>query len=58
MGELPDWYPAIRAARYMGVPPWELHPSVDNALWGEVALAAEWAENATARDVAERQRRG
>jgi hypothetical protein len=24
MGECPEWYPLFRAARYLGVPPWEL----------------------------------
>lgn len=24
MGELPDWYPLVRAAHYYGVGPWEL----------------------------------
>lgn len=24
MGECPDWYELIQAARYLGVPPWDL----------------------------------
>ena len=48
MGACPDWYPLIRAARYLGVAPWELlnQPRV----WTEWALTAEAAENAAAED--------
>ncbi len=42
VGYVPDWYPVIKAARYLGVPPWEL---VDRpAYWLHVALAAQGAE--------------
>lgn len=35
---MPDWYPLMRAARYLGVPPWEL---LDQPLfWREKALIA------------------
>ena len=39
---MPDWYPLVRAAKYLGVAPWELaeRPS----WWQEVALVAEAAE--------------
>jgi hypothetical protein len=38
MGEQPDWYPLVRAARYLRVPPWEL--AHQPMFWTEVALAA------------------
>lgn len=42
LGEMPDWYPLLRAARYLGVPPWEL----ENVWigWLDRALMAEAAE--------------
>lgn len=43
MGSIPDWYIAIRAARYLGVPPWELIEQP--TYWMEWALFAESAEN-------------
>lgn len=45
---MPDWYPLIRAARYLGVPPWEL--ARQPATWMEWALTSEAAE-AGARNV-------
>lgn len=44
MGELPDWYITIRAARYLKVPPWEL--AGQSVAWTNYALAAQSAENA------------
>ena len=43
MGHCPDYYPLIRAARYLGVPPWELadRPRV----WLEWALTCKAAED-------------
>lgn len=41
-GEMPDWYPLIVAARYLGVPPWEL--ARVPRFWEEVALIARAAE--------------
>ncbi len=42
--DVPHWYPLMRAARSLGVPPWELEQvSVE---WRERALLAEQAENA------------
>jgi uncharacterized protein Usg len=41
-GACPEWYPLIRAARYLGVPPWEL--AEQSYVWQEWALAAESAE--------------
>lgn len=42
MGALPDWYPLIRAARYLGVPPWTLLDQP--ALWRDYALISEAVE--------------
>lgn len=42
MGEAPDWYRLLRAAKYLGVPPWDL--AERPVWWREVALAAEAAE--------------
>lgn len=43
MGELPDWYALLMAARYMHVPPWELLER--SSCWREWALDAIAAEN-------------
>jgi len=42
LGACPDWYPLLKAARFLGVPPWELagRPLV----WQQWALVAEAAE--------------
>jgi hypothetical protein len=43
MGEAPDWYVHLRAAKYLGVAPWELD---DQPLfWKNAALVAEDVEN-------------
>ena len=42
MGYLPDWYLMVRAARYLGVAPWELEERP--ALWAIRALVAQRAE--------------
>jgi hypothetical protein len=55
MGYCPPWYTIIRAAKYMGVAPWEL---IDQPkCWAEWALAAESAE-VEARNRAERRQAG
>ena len=42
MGEVPEWYLVIRAARYLGVAPWDL---IDQPqAWQQMALEAENAE--------------
>lgn len=51
-GELPDWYPLLRAAKYLGVAPWEL--AEQSASWMRWAIIAESAEAETEE---ERQRR-
>ena len=45
MGECPDWYPLIKAARWLGVPPWELfeQPQVWQD-WALIAMAADESE--------------
>lgn len=48
MGECPEWYLPLRAARYLGVPPWDLADQA--AVWFYRALTAEWAENRAAED--------
>jgi hypothetical protein len=42
MGKLPDWYALMRAARYLGVPPWQLQEQP--AAWLTWALTSEAAE--------------
>ena len=41
-GDLPDWYMLLRAARYLGVAPWDL--AAQPAHWFQWALQAERAE--------------
>lgn len=39
---MPDWYLLLRAARYLGVPPWQL---VDvGSMWMKLALESERVE--------------
>lgn len=44
VGEVPEWYPLVRAARYLNTPPWELAEVEAGPWWMLVALAAEDAE--------------
>lgn len=44
MGVMPNWYPTIRAARYLGIAPWEL--AQRSVVWRDWALLAEAAEQA------------
>lgn len=48
MGEAPDWYETIRAAKYLGVPPWDLLSQP--VFWRNAALTAESVENEYRRD--------
>jgi len=41
-GEVPNWYRVIKAARYLGVAPWDLATRPN--WWLEVALASQDAE--------------
>ncbi len=43
MGECPDWYPIIQAAKYLGCNPWELMG--ESIYWKDKALIAISAEN-------------
>jgi hypothetical protein len=42
MGSVPDYYPLIQAARYLGVPPWDLLKQ--SAKWKDWALICMTAE--------------
>jgi len=42
VGEVPDWYPLLKAAQWLHVPPWEL--AEQPAGWHEMALIAMNAE--------------
>lgn len=42
MGECPDWYPLLSAARYLRVAPWDL--AQRPVWWMRVAIAAQAAE--------------
>lgn len=55
MGELPDWYSLITAARYLKVAPWVL--AQQPIAWREWALEAQAAE-AEARQAMRPQPRG
>ena len=44
LGALPDWYPLIRAAKYLGVAPWDLLQQP--LFWQQKALLAEKVESA------------
>lgn len=52
MGELPDWYPLIRAARYLGVPPWDL--LTQPLAWQHWALLSEVVEGEVQDELAKR----
>ena len=47
VGEVPPWYTLIKAARYLGVPPWEL--AEKPLWWTHVALASQGAEATAAK---------
>lgn len=58
MGAVPDWYATIRAAKYLGVAPWEL--TEREIVWQDWALIAESAEEGarqTLRENAAQKRR-
>lgn len=48
MGEIPEWYLVIRAARYLGVAPWDLIGQ--SSLWLGWALTAQRAESEAAEE--------
>jgi hypothetical protein len=47
-GSAPEWYMVLRAAKYLGVAPWELLEH--SSYWMHIALAAEWAEGKAKED--------
>lgn len=53
MGELPSWYLLLRAARYLGVAPWEL--ADQPVVWARWAWAAESAEATAHKNQTERR---
>lgn len=55
MGECPPWYVVISAARYLGVPPWELLNQP--RYWTEWAVEANYAEVTSQKSHQERQQR-
>ncbi|MGH2478198.1 MAG: hypothetical protein ACRDHW_00865 [Ktedonobacteraceae bacterium] len=48
MGALPDWYPLITAARYLGVAPWDLLEH--SSWWQDKAHIANTAEQQAAEE--------
>ncbi len=54
MGYCPDWYAIIQAAKYLGVPPWELIEH--SRWWTDRAFDGITAEN-EAREILELQNR-
>lgn len=42
MGDVPDWYQAIAAAKYLGVAPWDLLEQPQ--IWTDWALSGAGAE--------------
>lgn len=54
MGEIPEWYALFRAAKYLGVAPWEL--AKRPAIWMQWALAAEGAEGHAERERAKHRK--
>lgn len=47
MGGVPLWYSLVQAAKYLGVPPWEL--AKQPVWWMNVALAAQSAESSAGK---------
>lgn len=43
MDYCPDWYPLIQAAKYLGVPPWDL--AAQPVIWRNWAFASMRAED-------------
>lgn len=55
MGAMSDWYRLIRAAKYLGVAPWEL--ARQPAAWMNLALAAEGIDRDVEAELIARQRK-
>jgi len=56
IGEPPDWYLLIRAARYLGVAPWDL--ARQPVVWRDWALIAESAEAEAEAEAVKRGKHG
>lgn len=54
-GYVPDWYMFLRAARYLGVAPWELLQQ--EKAWLYLAIESEGAENHAENKRAEKRQR-
>ncbi len=54
MGSCPEFYPLIKAARYLGVPAWEL--AAQPKVWMQWALVSEAAENEAEVERAKRKK--
>jgi hypothetical protein len=55
MGAVPEYVPLIRAAKYLGVAPWEL--AERPAAWRDWALAMEHGEASAQRQLQQRAQR-
>lgn len=55
MGGPPEWYLLLRAARYLGVAPWDL--AEKPAIWRDWALIAESEEISAEAERAKRSKR-
>jgi hypothetical protein len=53
MGEIPDWYSHLSAAKYLGVAPWEL--GEQPVFWRNAALVAADVEHRYQQDQEKRQ---
>lgn len=53
IGEVPAWYTLVKAARYLGVAPWDL--ARKPLWWTHVALASQGAEAHAAQKTRDRR---
>jgi hypothetical protein len=51
MGAIPETYSWVRAAKYLGVPVWELIERADGLFWKAQAVALENAETLAQQDL-------
>jgi len=51
MGAVPETYPWVRAAKYLGVPVWELIERADGQYWKAQAIALGNAETLAQQDM-------
>jgi len=57
MGSVPEVYGYIRAAKYLGVAPWDLMDRDDGRFWASRAIAIENAESLAQGDKSKRGKR-